>query len=56
MKPYELLGVLGYIVVWIGYTFGPFFGLWAAFQHGAFWHGLASICVPYYGIVYWAVA
>ena len=47
---------LFYLAFWASYAIGPFLGLYAAFQHHAFWHAAGSIVVPYYGIVYWMVA
>jgi hypothetical protein len=52
----DFLSAVFTFAVVIGYSFGPFFGLWAAFQNGAFWHAVGSIALPYYGIVYWFVA
>lgn len=40
----------------IGYTVGPFMGLWAAFENGSFMHAIWSLILPFYGIVYWFVA
>lgn len=39
-----------------GYTFGPFFGIYAAIVNGSVLNGFLSLCVPFYGIIYWLVA
>lgn len=35
-----------------GYTFGPFFGLWAAIDNGSFVNALLSLIIPFYGMLY----
>jgi len=52
----DLLNAVFTFAIIIGYSFGPFFGIWAAFQNGSFFNAVLSLCIPYYGIVYWAVA
>lgn len=36
-----------------GYILGPIFGLYAAVANSSFLNALASIFIPWYGMVYW---
>jgi hypothetical protein len=38
--------------LWLGYTLGPVFGLYAAVMNSSFVNALLSLLVPFYGLLY----
>jgi hypothetical protein len=55
-KLQELFSTAFGTTVGLGYILGPFFGLYAAIEHGSFLNAILSLFIPFYGVIYFFLA
>lgn len=44
--------LVGGLISWSMIVSAPL-GVWAAIVSGSFFHGVASVILPFYGLIYW---